>query len=452
MRISGVNFQTWCRNHARDHDARWCRQLYPWRAFAAIDYGKNNIDTEQIVESGGIKYTAILRAVYIGDNSRLNFLIDLTTGARSNTARWKNIPWNSRFHLVATIDGNFITLFTEKRDPAKSLLGSFMAADFANIEAHRCLQYSNLLFRSIVSYRAEELFGVQDNSAPFLWNPSGARKLDPHPQFRNSVRQIPLYPLWADGRRLWVTAQWTEEKAHRFALYNANQCMELIVVYCHPTFSRHHRCVYEGTKVVSLLSFVSGSPDRRRSLFHRQARFLINNLQIQEIKNKKTTKGSRTITDEIIALRNTKKLEIPVSLLREAKSGLEFEITSVGDAAYFFSCANLINAALTGQYGVGSIPTSLSKGVHSFKARVSHVAESLIQNPIEGIEIYFDQHLMYVKIDRIQFSFHAIAHSETIRRFIRSAENKQQDWSGIRLQRISPIVLDWGRAMLLEHQ
>ena len=325
-----------------------------------------------------------------------------------------------------------------------------MAANFPEVEMRRCLQYSNLLFRSIVSYRAEELFGSQDIPAPFVWIPNGIRRLTPHPQVRNSTRPITLSPLWCDGRRRWVVARWTEEKAHRFALYNANQCMELIVVYCHPTFSRHHRCVYPGVKVVSLLSFVSGGQVQRRSLFHRQARFLINNLQIQEIKNKKTTKNSKEIEDEIIASKNTKKFEIPVSLLREAKSGLEFEITNSGDAAYFFSCANLINAALTGRYGVGSIPNSLTKEVHSFKARVSQVAESVIQCPIEGVEIYFDRNLMYAKIDRIQFSFHAIAHSETIKRFIRSAGNKRQDWSGIRLQPVSAMVLDWGRSKLLE--
>jgi len=247
-------------------------------------------------------------------------------------------------------------------------------------------------------------------------------------------------------------AQWTEEKAHRFALLNANQCMELIVVYCHPTFSQHHRCLYPRVKIISLLNFVSGSRDQGKSLFHRQARFLINNLRIQEIKSKKYTKSSKQLEREIIASRNTKKLRISVSLLREAKSGLEFEIKTVGDAAYFFSCANLINAAMTGRHGVGSIPTSLSKEVYSFKARVSDVVESMIQDPIEGVKIYFDRHLMYVKIDRIQFSFNAIAHSRAIKRFIYSAANKRQHWSGIRLQPISPIVLDWGRAKLLENK
>ena len=203
---------------------------------------------------------------------------------------------------------------------------------------------------------------------------------------------------------------------------------------------------------MSILSFVSGSHDQKRSLFHRQARFLINNLRTQGIKNKKSSKNSEEIGNEIIASRDTKRLEIHVSLLREAKSGLEFEVNSVGDAAYFFSCANLINAALSGRDGVGSIPTSLIKGVHSFKARVSDVAELLILNPIEGVEIYFDRHLMYVTIDRIQFSFHAIAHSDAIKRFIRSSLNKRQDWSGIRLQLISPMVLDWGRAKLLENE
>ena len=63
---------------------------------------------------------------------------------------------------------------------------------------------------------------------------------------------------------------------------------------------------------------------------------------------------------------------------------------------------------------------------------------------MQGVEIYFDHQLMYVTIDNIQFSFHAIPRTKKVRRFINSKANQMQNWRGIRLQPISPMVLDWG--------
>lgn len=448
MRISNINFNTWCANHPSHHDAKWCRELYPWNAFSAIDFGREKIGLTQKVESNQVEFLIIIRNFYIGEKNRMNYLIELKSIASSKRTAWKNISWDNQFHLVASSDGNFITLFTKKRDPAKSLLGSFMGSDFPRVEAQKCLPYSSLLFRTLVSYRAEELFGRQNNSDPFEWIPGGFQKLTPHPQFFQSAR--PITPLWANERILWVTYAWTEEKAHRFALYNANQCDELVVVYCHPTFSSHHRCSYPKTRIMSLLNFVSGNQNRKRSVYHRQAKFLINNLKIHDIKTKKQSLNSRYFALEIMRMNNEKTLTIPVSLLREAKSGMEFEVATSQDAAYFFSCANLLNAALTGRYGIGSIPRSLQKEVYSFKAQVGKVVESLIKNPIDGIEIYFDERLLYVMIDGIQFSFHAISRTPPIRNFIASKGNQKQHWCGIRLQPISPLVLDWGRAKFVE--
>ena len=448
MKIMNINFHTWCQNHLSDHDAKWCRELYPWNAFSAIDYCEKKIGRTQKLELSRVEYLATIRYFYIGEKNRIHYLIDLKSNPTSKRTAWQNILWDNQFHLVASSDGNFITLFTEKRDPAKSLLGSFMGSDLDRVEAQRCLPYSSLLFRTLVSYRSEELFGRLNNSNPFEWIPGGLRELDPHHQFSQSARLIT--PLWANERILWVTSAWTEKNAHRFALYNANQCEELVVVYCHPTFSSHHRCSYPKTKITSLLNFVSTSDNRKRSVFHRQAKLLINNLRIHDIRSKKQSLTSKDIASEIMRTNNGKDITIPVSLLREAKSGLEFEVAISQDAAYFFSCANLLNAALTGRYGIGSIPRSLRKEVYSFKGQVGTVVESLVKNPIDGVEIYFDERLLYVAIDGIQFSFHAIPRTQPIKNFIANNANQKQHWSGIRLQPISPLVLDWGRAKFVE--
>ena len=59
-------------------------------------------------------------------------------------------------------------------------------------------------------------------------------------------------PIYSIDRDIWVCYSFSEEKAHRLAFYNANQCKNLIVVFCNPTYTRHHRCDYIGTKIISL--------------------------------------------------------------------------------------------------------------------------------------------------------------------------------------------------------
>ena len=126
------------------------------------------------------------------------------------------------------------------------------------------------------------------------------------------------------------------------------------------------------------------------------------------------------------------------------------EVTEKGDAAYFFACANLLNAALSGKYGSSVTVKNLSKEVYSFKAKVGHVVEALMVTPIDGVDIYVEEGgPVYVKVGEIQFSFHAIPQTPIVETFARSKRNRKQEWSGVRLQPIAPLVLDWGRAMFV---
>ena len=70
MRITNVNFETWCKNHSRDHDAKWCRILYPWEVFSLIDYDKHNIGITQLIRSNRLEYTALISRAYIGKNGK----------------------------------------------------------------------------------------------------------------------------------------------------------------------------------------------------------------------------------------------------------------------------------------------------------------------------------------------------------------------------------------------
>lgn len=56
---------------------------------------------------------------------------------------------------------------------------------------------------------------------------------------------------------------------------------------------------------------------------------------------------------------------------------------------------------------------------------------------------------VYVRVGELQFSFHAIPRTPTLERYAASGANREQRWSGHRLQPIAPAVLAWGRAVFV---
>ena len=38
MKLNSLNFETWCKNHSSDHQAKWYRELYPFHIFQKIDF------------------------------------------------------------------------------------------------------------------------------------------------------------------------------------------------------------------------------------------------------------------------------------------------------------------------------------------------------------------------------------------------------------------------------
>ena len=332
MKVSSIDFDTWCKNHIQYHDAKWCRELYPWEVFQRIDYDPSTLDKQQMIIVANETYTAMIEKCYVAENKRLNYLIRLGSVPSSKKQQWNQRTWNDLFHLVTDPSGYFVTLYTKKEDPSKVLLRKFLSSRFADIESVRSLPISSLLFRSLISYAAYDSYeGLQRfQSLPVL--PSVVKR---HTHYI-APRRDSYEPFLSQGRELWINCSFTEEKAHRQALRIAGQAKKLIVVFCHPTFTRHHRCTDPSSSVVSLSEFLRmlSPPTHRRYI--QQARFLINHLRQEpnEI-------GRSLTSDEILNLIETRERPVPIhtSELREAKAGLGMIVTTAGDAAYVCACA-----------------------------------------------------------------------------------------------------------------
>ncbi len=448
MRIASIDFETWCKNHAQDHDAKWCRELYPWEVFQRIDYDRSTLNTQQTIVVANEANTATIEKWYVAENGRINYLIRLGSIPSSKRQQWNQRSWNDVFHLVVDPSGNFITLFTEKPDPSKVLLRKFLSSMLADIESVRSLPISSLLFRSIISYAAHDSYEGLERFKSFSVVPSFVEI--ENNQMIQPLRKDTYEPFLSKDRHLWILSSFTEEKAHRQALRVAGQAKRVIVVFCHPTFTRHHRCVDKSSIVVSLSEFLRMLSPAIHRRYIQQARLLINHLR-QEPNESAQPANSDAIVDVI----RTQKEPIPIhtSELREAKAGLGMIVTTTGDAAYVCACANLLNAALNPRLKTYDGSLKLAKEVYSFKAIFGRAIEDIIRRPPSDVRAYVERGgPAYLNIRGLQFSFHAIPRTPAISAYESSELNAPQAWSELKLQPLAPLVLKWARALLLEEK
>jgi hypothetical protein len=184
-----------------------------------------------------------------------------------------------------------------------------------------------------------------------------------------------------------------------------------------------------------------------RSRYLRQTQFLVNHLRSPVVTQSNEPEGE--LRARILSGKGASS-EITTSELREAKAGLGRIISTTGDAAYVLACANLLNAALNKKLHLYKGRERLDKDVYAFKAELGVSIEQLARSPLTNIQFYVAaDDLVLVRVRGIQFSFHAVPQTECLRSYVTSHASAPQEWSGIRLQPIAPLVLRWARALLM---
>jgi hypothetical protein len=447
MNIHSINFETWCSNHKDDHTAKWCRELYPWEVFQDIDYSKAKEGTLQEISSGRISYEAIVKSRKVDEKrgGRIVCLVHLRNPELNLSLRkqWQNRSWDHEFRLVASPEGYFITLYVVGDDPTETMLREFFEGDFPALENKRNLPLSGLMFRSLISYAALDMYPELEKAHSYTIKSvsqkgfhSGVRPLDAGGTFE---------PFLSQGRELWIGYSFTEEKAHRLALQLIGQCDRLIVVYSQPTFSKHHRAK-GSAEIYSLSEFLRlASADIYRN-YSEQARFLLNHLQGEP---EDEAESARELYEKVLTLKGP--MEILTSEVREAKAGLGIIVTNECEAAYVCACANLLNAALNRRSGLYLGGLELSNEVYSFKQIFGRKVEEMMLLQARGVSVYLaPDGLTYVSIGGVQFSYRQIPRTAKLKAFASTKMNTLQEWDGIRLQPIAPLVLAWARALMRE--
>ena len=138
----------------------------------------------------------------------------------------------------------------------------------------------------------------------------------------------------------------------------------------------------------------------------------------------------------------TQKFNAPITheQAKAAYLNLNMSISNKEEVLIVLASANLLNAYVKQQDAL-----ILDKSKYTFKKILVSKLEEIIKNKIDGVDIYFNKDVTYVKVYDLQFSFHYLAPNEFMLKYMKSNLNKVQEWSGIRLQPCAGIVFD--RAM-----
>ena len=87
------------------------------------------------------------------------------------------------------------------------------------------------------------------------------------------------------------------------------------------------------------------------------------------------------------------------------------------------------------------------KKFYAFKQSIVNLVIWAAEKHLPGVEVWTEivsnACLLFIRVDDVDFSFHAIPDAEKLY----NPRDKTPVWSGVRLKPIAPIVLAWARAL-----
>jgi hypothetical protein len=441
MILVNATYEQWKLNHQENHPAKWYRKFYPFKLFGRLDFAPGKVGVRQQQRFGRCQYIAEVESIELQPNGRYKAVVRVLTEPAVQAGKWDFRSWDCRFEVIYSSEGRFITVFASKLDPTKDLVTRFMKGTFDRIEVQRSAPLSEALAEALVVNIAEQLFPGGAGDMDFEQHPKGVRDLVEHPNLprKPSSWRPPVYSV---NRSLWICCAHSEERAHRVAYCVANQCERLIVVYVNPTFTRHHRCKYPETEVISLFELSRRLPEHLRRDYARQILFLQNYLVTQQ------QSDSRRLLAEIKA---PLQQEYPIRKpdLVESLSVMRTSPRNAAEFFHFIAGMNLINAWLARSQSAAAAEARLFRDMYYFKAYLAEILTVVVTCRHDWGRVYVDKQVVIVELEGLQFSFHHVPLSDGLLRYAASSENSPIVWSGKRLQPVAPLVLAYARARLL---
>jgi hypothetical protein len=420
VKIRNVSFDVWLRSHGgKTAEERWLRELYPWPVLARVEYDPKKIGHIQKIQYDQVDYDVTLMLVRWQprqETFRYRIRVD------SEGLGWHARSFSDEFDLCAGPDGNFVTLFHSKtEEPLEKIARAFFGRRWGNLrpELFQSLAVSRFLAASIVAHIVECAFsGIELTHYP------GTRLIGS------------TSPMFASESALWIGYRFFSEDAYTWARQSAKAASKVIALYFADTKYQFRTDLPSNVKVHSIIEFDNAE---LHGQFEELIRVLLRNLELPK------ANFAWNEADSIVrGLISAPSVLITEADVHEALAAIRLHCNSKSDLRYQLAAGVVLNAWIENERRLGH---NQRKKFYAFKERIGSLVTWAAEEELPGVEIWIEilsnGPLLFVRVDDVDFSFHAIPGAEKF--YTRHHESPV--WSGVRLKPIAPIVLAWARAL-----
>ena len=418
-----MTFDRWLLSHGgKDIEERWLRELYPWPVLAQVDCDEEYVGRTQRISYDGANYDVTLLWVRW---QQTHGTFRHRVRVESDGLGWHARSFSDEFDLCGTSDGAFVTLFhTKKPEPLEKIAKAFFCRRWSNLNAHsfKNLSVSRFLAASIVGEVVEQAF--QDSG---LTHYPGTRLVGG------------AAPMFARESELWIGYRFFSEGAYAWARQCTGRASKVIALYFADTKYQFRTDLPLGVEVQSITWFDANKLGGR---YEELIRVLLRGLELPE--DVVDTDQLASIVLGQIKAPPTRIVEADV---HEALAALKRPCTSKSELRYQLSAAVVLNAWIEDERRLGFVGR---KKFYAFKQKVGELVKWAAEAKLPVVTMWVEagsrEPILYVRIDDVDFSYHAIPGAYA---FLH-AGNSALIWSGVRLKPIAPIVLAWARSRKLD--
>lgn len=421
MKLKGVTFDNWIRSHGgKDRTERWLRELYPWPVIAQIEFGEEYLHARQIVNHDHASYEIILQDLE-WQRSRRTFKYRVYV--ESDGLGWHSRPYSDTYDVCATKDARFLTIFhTKKKEPLERVARSFYARRWADLSAthFKSLAVSRFLAASIVSRVAESVYRDLELSyypaAKLIGGDS---------------------PMFASGTEFWLGYRFFSEQAYSWARRSVGRARRIVCFYFADTKYQFDTNLPSGVSVkavsqVDIEELRGEYQDLILALLRRlELPVRHDRMDFEEITSASMEQTHGAVTDGDV---------------HEALAALKRPCNSKEELRYQLAAGVILNVWIENERRLGFIQR---KRFYAFKRYIGTLADWALERSLPGVDLWAERgsqsgsEVLYFRIDRVDFSFHAIPVSRTQ---LLEAQ-PVRCWSGVRLKPVAPAVLRWARSL-----
>jgi hypothetical protein len=384
-----------------------------------VDCDRKNINRTQRIAYDGVDYDVTLTLVR-WQESKGTFKYRLRV--ESDGLGWHSRSFSDEFDLCGTPDGAFVTLFHRKdEEPLEKIAKAFFDRRWGNLSTHsfKSLSVSRFLAASIVGQVAEQVF--RDVA---LTHYPGARLVGG------------VSPMFASGSELWIGYRFFSEDAYTWARRSAGSASRVVALYFADTKYQFKTDLPPGVEVKSIAQLDAIELGSR---YEELIRVLLRGLELPE-----NVLGAEQLGPIVMGQTKAPPAPILEADVHEALAALKCPCASKSEFRYQLAAAVVLNTWIEDERRLGFVGR---KKFYAFKQQIGALVKWAAGARLRGVRIWAEagskEPILYIRIDDVDFSFHAIPGANA---FL-DAGNNALTWSGVRLKPIAPIVLAWARAV-----